>query len=151
MARSGSRTRLSPGSPALAERRVLHPTLSPAERRRLFLEGIERFNRGEHFESHESWEEIWRSTAPEPRDLFQGLVQIAAGMHHFLDLDHPASAARVLGKGRRRLETFLPGTHGLDLEKLVLAVRAWEEWLKQREGEAPPVPRIEVVDAAAVV
>jgi uncharacterized protein len=135
----------------LAERRVLHPTLSAVERRRLFREGIERFNRGEFFASHESWEEIWRSTDPEPRDLFQGLIQVAAGLHLFLNLQRPAPARQTLAKGRLRLEPYGPAASGLDLDTLLAAVRRWEAWLAAgATAAAPPAPAIRVLDPAAV-
>lgn len=130
--------------------RILHPDLSPAERRRLFHEGIALFNRSLFYDAHDSWEEIWRSTTPEPRDLFQGLVQVTAGMHHALDRRRPEPAARVLAKGRRRLEPLGPVCCGIDLAALLESVRAWEAWLTGgREGEAPPVPRITESDTAA--
>jgi predicted metal-dependent hydrolase len=56
----------------------LHPDLDPAERRRLVRLGVDLFNRGDFFEAHEVLEEVWRSTRPEPRDLFQELIQVAA-------------------------------------------------------------------------
>ncbi len=130
--------------------RVLHPDLTAQERRRLFWEGIERFNAGRFYDSHDAWEEIWRSTTPEPRDLFQGLVQLAAGMHHVLDRGKPEPARRVLGKGRARLEAYAPRACGLDIEQVVEQVRAWEEWLATCEGTRPPLPRIEVLAAEQV-
>lgn len=129
----------------------LHPELTAGERRRLFFEGIELFNRGEHFESHESWEEIWRSTTPEPRDLFQGLIQVAAGLHHWLERGKAAPAARVMARGRRRLEPLAPVSHGLDLEGFLTGVERWEHWLTgPRREPAPPVPRVRVVEDGAV-
>jgi predicted metal-dependent hydrolase len=134
----------------MAEQRVLHPELTPEERRRLFWQGIERFNSGRFYDSHDSWEEIWRSTTPEPRDLFQGLVQLAAGMHHVLDRGKPEPARRVLGKGRSRLEPFAPCACGLDVAGVVEQIRAWEAWLATAEGARPPLPRIEVVEPGEV-
>lgn len=125
----------------------LHPELTPDARRRLFQRGVELFNDGRFFDSHEEWETIWRSTTPEPRDLFQGLIQVAAGMHHWVDRGKPAPAARVMARGRRRLEPFAPTAHGVDLAALVASVRRWEAWLEDVAGglapdDPPPVPRI---------
>jgi uncharacterized protein len=131
-------------------RRMLHPELAPEARRRLFLRGIELFNAGEYFECHEAFEEIWRSTTPEPRDLFQGLIQVAVGLYHFHHRNNPVVARRVLTKGRRRLRFFLPERCGLDLAALVEQVERWEAWLVSNGGEAPEVPRLVVVDAEAV-
>jgi hypothetical protein len=128
-----------------SERRDLHPHLPPEARHHLFASGIEHFNRGEFFAAHEAWEEIWRSTTPEPRDLFQGLIQVAVGLHHFLVLGRIAPARTTLAKGRGRLEPFgptAPPPHGIDLAGLLDAVTRWENWLVDREGGAPPLPLI---------
>jgi len=125
-------------------RRTLHPELTAGERRRLFREGVERYNRGDYFDAHESWEEIWRSTTPEPRDLFQGLIQVTVAMYHYHVRERPPVARRVLGRGRRRLEPFAPGSHGLDLAHLLAGVRRWEAWLAAPAGDPPPVPRLQL-------
>ena len=103
--------------------RVLHPDLSAAERERLFQEGIDLFNQGRFFEAHEAWEEIWRSTTPEPRDLFQGLIQVAAALHQFLDLKRIDGPRRTLAKARRRLEPYAPAALGIDVKDLLEQVR----------------------------
>ena len=130
--------------------RTLHPVLDPEERRALFEDGIRLFNRGEFFACHEAWEEIWRSTSPQPKDLFQGLIQIGVGFYHFFERKRPDVARRVLAKGRRRLKPFAPRTCGLDLAALLAAVEAWEAWLEGGRGQPPPVPELEVLDAEQV-
>src|SRR4051794_577660 len=106
--------------------RVLHPVLSTAERERFFGEGIALFNQERFFEAHEAWEEIWRSTTPEPRDLFQGLIQVAAALHQFLDLHRDEAPRRTLAKARRRLEPYVPTALGIDIEDLLEQVGRWE-------------------------
>jgi predicted metal-dependent hydrolase len=122
--------------------RVLHPDLSPEERERLFRQGIELFNCGLFFAAHEAWEEIWRSTTPEPRDLFQGLIQVAAALHQFLDLKRDEAPRRTFAKARRRLESYAPAALGIDVVDLLEQVGRWESWLGHRAGEPPPVPTL---------
>jgi predicted metal-dependent hydrolase len=122
--------------------RVLHPELSPTERERLFRDGIELFNGGRFFEAHEAWEEIWRSTSPEPRDLFQGLIQTAAALHQFLDLHRIEGPRRTLAKARRRLEPYTPAALGIDVSGLLEQIGRWEVWLIHREGTPPPAPAL---------
>lgn len=133
----------------MPERRVLHPTLSAGERRRLFREGIDLFNGGQLFAAHEAWEEIWRSTTPEPRELFQGLVQVAAALHQILDLRRRIGPRNTLAKARSHLELFAPEAHGLDIAALLESVTQWQEWL-DRDGDMPPIPAIRVVDPELV-
>ena len=130
--------------------RILHPELTPSQRQVLFALGIHLFNRGEFYDCHEAWEEIWRSTTPEPKDLFQGLIQVGVGMYHFHERRRPDVARRVLGKGRRRLAPFAPESHGLDLTGLLNSVDAWRTWLAEGHGEPPTPPRLRVVDPAQV-
>ena len=120
--------------------RVLRPDLSPEERERLFRAGIDLFNQGRFFAAHEAWEEIWRSTTPEPKDLFQGLIQVAAALHQHLDLRRTEGPRRTLAKARRNLEPFAPEALGVDIAGLLEGVGRWEGWLARREGPPPPVP-----------
>jgi len=60
------------------------------------------FNRGEFFAAHELWEDVWRGLAGDERTLAQGLIQIAAGLHH-LQHGRPRPAARLLARGASKL------------------------------------------------
>jgi predicted metal-dependent hydrolase len=122
--------------------RVLHPDLSPAERERLLREGSELFNQGRFFDAHEAWEEIWRSTTPEPRDFFQGLIQVAAALHQFRDLNRREGPRRTLAKARRRLEPHAPSALGIDVENLLRHIEEWEEWLETPTEDPPALPTL---------
>lgn len=132
-------------------KRELHPAFYPEERRRLFRQGLDLFNRGEFYEAHEVWEDIWRSTTPEPKDLFQGLIQVAAALHQFRDLKRIDGPRRTFEKARRRLEGFAPVACGLDIADLVGSVSRWQVWLERLEGGPPPEPVIRILEPEAVV
>ena len=120
---------------------ALHPELTAQQRRERIEEGSALFARGEFFAAHEAWEEVWRSTTPEPRDLFQGLVQMAAAFHHLRARRRPDVAARVLDKARRRLTLVGEERAGLDLPALLAGIEAWEGWLASGgPAEEPPLP-----------
>ncbi|MES1243202.1 MAG: DUF309 domain-containing protein [Acidobacteriota bacterium] len=125
--------------------RVLHPVLSRDERRRLVRQGVDCFNRGEHFEAHEVWEEVWRSNLPEPRTLLQGLIQVAAGLHQILDLHRKVGPRNTLAKAAAHLEPYAPAALGLDVEGLLASLEPWRRWL-ETGGEKPPVPELRVLD-----
>ncbi len=121
-------------------RRALHPDLTPAERLARLGEGAAHFNAGRFFEAHEAWEEIWRSTTPEPRELWRGLIQVAVGLYHYVERGNPGPARRVLDRGLSRIEPYPQGTEGLDLDRLRAGARAWRDWLEAPAGEPPPRP-----------
>lgn len=127
---------------------ILHPDLTPAERRRLLQRGVELYRAGRYFDCHEAFEEVWRSSTPEPKDLLQGLIQIAVAVYHFRR-GKPAVSARVMAKGRRRVEPYPSPTLGLDLDHLREGVGRWEDRL--RAGEAPgEPPELRIVDESAL-
>ena len=70
------------------------------------------FNRGEYFLAHELWEEVWREVDDAERRLYvQGLIQIAAGLHH-LQQHRPAPAAGLLRKGLEKVSRRRKGSSG---------------------------------------
>src|SRR5207302_8270854 len=48
------------------------------------VKGIHEFNSGEFFEQHETLELLWRATPEEVRHLYEAILQIGVGMHHWL-------------------------------------------------------------------
>ncbi len=65
------------------------------------------FDRGEFFDAHELWEEVWRELAGEERLLVQGLIQIAAGLHH-RQRGRARPAARLIAKGVEKISRCAP-------------------------------------------
>jgi predicted metal-dependent hydrolase len=118
--------------------RELHPVLTPQRRSELIKQGVDLFNRSEYFAAHEAWEEIWRSTTPEPRDLFQGLVQLAAAFHHLHNNRRPDVARRVLRKAQLRIATVMPRTAGFNVLTLLADLASWDAWLRNPVEPSPP-------------
>jgi predicted metal-dependent hydrolase len=79
----------------------------PAARGDLLEQGRAAFNRREFFAAHERWEEAWRQLEGAERVPVQGLVQIAAGLHH-LQQARPRPAGRLLAKGLEKLSQGVP-------------------------------------------
>jgi predicted metal-dependent hydrolase len=73
------------------------------------------FNRGEYWAAHELWEEVWRTLDGAERTSVQGLIQIAAGLHH-LQGGRLRPGTSLLRKG---LEKLVGGTSA-PLERLPL-------------------------------
>jgi predicted metal-dependent hydrolase len=94
------------------------------------------FNRGEFFAAHELWEDVWRGLASmdDGRLLVQGLIQIAAGLHH-LQRGRTRPAARLLVRGANKLARA-PATE-LPIAALVRDVTALRAALEAPSAGAP--------------
>lgn len=80
-----------------------------------FLEGITLFNRGEFFDAHEVWEDLWRDCASADRRFFQALIQAAVAAYHH-GRGNAAGATRLLRSGRAYMEPFRPTYLGLAVD-----------------------------------
>jgi uncharacterized protein len=91
--------------------------LPPLTRR--IARGRAAFEEGRFFEAHELWEEVWRELEGEERRLVQGLIQIAAALHHRAQ-GRPRPAARLVTKGLDKLSRCAPTLRTeLDIDSLV--------------------------------
>lgn len=78
-----------------------------------YLAGIEHFNRGDYFEAHEVWEDLWHDTAGPDRRFYQGLIQAAVAVYHAGN-GNARGARRLFHSGRRYMSAY-PHRHlGLD-------------------------------------
>lgn len=79
-----------------------------------YLIGVQLFNRGDYFEAHEAWEDIWRATADAQRDFYQGLIQVAVALCHYFN-GNATGAHRLYDRSMAYLAPYGPTTLGLDL------------------------------------
>jgi hypothetical protein len=87
----------------------------------LYLEGLRLFNAGAHYESHEVWEDLWLRNRTEARPFLQGLIQLAAALHHQARGNQVGMQALLLA-ARARLAAFAPGMLGVAVEPLLAGV-----------------------------
>jgi predicted metal-dependent hydrolase len=98
------------------------PALS-AEPTSRFLKGMDLIRRGEYFAAHEELELAWRAAPPEERDFFQGLVHVAVAWYQ-AGRGRQIGTERQLAKAIRRLTPYAPAHRGLDLDALLVQLRA---------------------------
>jgi predicted metal-dependent hydrolase len=79
-----------------------------------YLAGIVLFNRGDFFEAHEVWEDLWMETAGDPRRFYQGLIQAAVGLCHFCN-GNVRGALKLYRSARDYMQRFGPHHLGLDV------------------------------------
>jgi uncharacterized protein len=77
--------------------------------------GAELFNRGQYFDAHEVWEELWMDCPAADRRFVQALIQAAVAIYHF-GRDNYTGAARLFRSGRRYMEPYGPLYRGLDVD-----------------------------------
>jgi hypothetical protein len=80
--------------------------------------GCAEFNAGLFYECHERFEEIWQLESGPLRDLYKGLIQIAAGFVH-LQRGKYIGAERLLRTGVAYLAPYRQeGAMGFDVERI---------------------------------
>lgn len=94
---------------------------------------------GEWFAAHEAFEDAWRRAEPAERDFLQGLVHVAVAWYQ-AGRGKQTGCERQLAKALRRLGPYAPSHGGLDVESLLLSLRA-------ARGTYPDLPEPLVRDA----
>lgn len=92
----------------------------------------EEFNGGLYFESHESLEEIWQEEQGEVRDLYKGIIQVAAAFVH-ISRENCTGARRLLTTAIGYMAPYRaePTVLGIDVEALCAsAERCLEEVMR---------------------
>ena len=105
--------------------------------------GLSLARAGRYFEAHEAFETAWRAAASEERDFFQGLVH-AVVFAYQAGRGRPVGAERQREKALRRLAAYAPAHRGLDLRRLLEALRGAETDLREQLVEADPEPPVPV-------
>jgi hypothetical protein len=94
-------------------------------------QACDEFNSGRFYEAHESIEEIWQLESGPLRDLYKGLIQLAAAFVH-LSRGKQSGAERLLRTSLGYLEPYrAEGAMGFDVESICRAERDVYQRLKQ--------------------
>ena len=98
--------------------------LPETDRRRAFAAGVDAYERGDFFEAHEILEPAWMGTADiGERELYQGLIKVAAGFVHAVRGNPPGIARNLEGARSLLIGARDSGAAGgLDLDDLIDAI-----------------------------
>jgi uncharacterized protein len=135
------------------------PILTPDElsgRLNELYRAIEEFNDGYFFESHETLEDLWMVTAWPERQLFQGIIQLAAAFVHYARREYPG-ILKLLDAAIEKVGEFTPESFGIETAALVESMRGArdeferlgdEEFLEFDEGLVPHISfqRVAMID-----
>jgi len=143
--RSSSRYRLRPAPLHAAQ---LTPKLSDADRADI-AEGVELYNAGRYWHSHEAWERVWQRHDEPWRYFIQGLIQAAAAQHQ-LQRGIRHGTIKHLKNALVKLEVAPADFAGLNLQEfrdhlrglLSMAEGSTEEEVRQLKNlSAKPIQR----------
>jgi predicted metal-dependent hydrolase len=115
---------LRPGTILQGGRAKAYRPLPADERAAAYAHGLAAYERGDFFEAHEILEPAWMGTADiGERELYQGLIKVAAAFVHAVR-GNPPGIARNLEGARARLAAARDAGFdgGLDLDDLIAAV-----------------------------
>ena len=83
----------------------------------LFLRGLDEYDKGEYFEAHEAWEDLWSDYNFPDRKFIQGLIQLSVSFVH-LGNGNLIGAKNLLKKCQQKFDDY-NGTHrGINLRDL---------------------------------
>jgi predicted metal-dependent hydrolase len=88
-----------------------------------FLHGLELFNRGEFYDAHEVWEDVWRAAPAPEKKFLQGLIQVAVALHHH-SKGNLVGARSLLERGRNNLSACDGTFTGIDIAALLGSLSA---------------------------
>jgi predicted metal-dependent hydrolase len=80
-----------------------------------YLAGIILFNRGDYFEAHEVWEDLWMDCAAPEKQFYQGLIQAAVSLCHFCN-GNVRGAVKLYHTSRNYMKRFGSPYLGLDAD-----------------------------------
>ncbi|MBG0771756.1 MAG: DUF309 domain-containing protein, partial [Anaerolineaceae bacterium] len=84
------------------------------------LKGLQAFNRQAFYDAHEYFEDAWRSSPLEEREIYRALLQISGGFYR-LTQDRPAAALKFFDRAQQWLSPFPSPFKNLNVDDL----RSW--------------------------
>jgi len=110
-----------------------------------YMRGIELFNAGRFFESHEALEEIWLKSEGAERELLHALIQSAAALHHF-QCGNMKGASSVYRRARSKFETLPRDILRLDTQDFAEQLGRFFDAVLNRQNPIPSLPIIQLQD-----
>lgn len=114
----------TPGTIVQRGRAKAYRPLPPERRRAILAEGLAAYDRGDFFLAHEVLEPAWMGAAdPAERDLYQGLIKLAAAFVHAAR-GNPAGVHKNLLGARERLADAVAAGHeqGIDVPDVIASI-----------------------------
>lgn len=111
----------------------------------LFEEGKSKYLKGEYFDAHEIWEDLWSDYYLIDRKLIQGLIQLCVSLVH-LDNGNLKGAKSLLKKSIEKFSQFEKTDRSINLkllkEDLITLEKEYKSLTRVRDFDWSFVPRI---------
>ena len=91
----------------------------------LFRKGLSEYEKGDYFEAHEAWEDLWSDYYIPDRRFIQGLIQLSVSFVH-LGNGNMVGAKSLLKKCQDKFSDFSGIQRGINLVELASAIEAVE-------------------------
>ena len=97
-------------------------SMSPDLEKKLYLDGIALFNEHEFFEAHEVWEDIWHEAYGLKYEFYQGMIQCAVALEHYLR-SNPRGVVSLYDSYRRHFKGVPDVFMGLNVKEFLDQMR----------------------------
>jgi predicted metal-dependent hydrolase len=91
--------------------------------------GIDQFNRREYYAAQEAWQTLWNEAVGAPREMLQGLIQLAAAFYK-LQVGEPSGTVKLLEQALGRLDAGRDLAEGMGI-KIAPLLESSRLWLEQ--------------------
>ncbi len=101
-----------------------------AEKEALFQKGLMEYEKGDYFEAHEAWEDLWSDYNLPDRKFIQGLIQLSVSFVHLRN-GNMNGARSLLKKCSEKFESYQHLQRGINMDELKMDIKtvalAYEE------------------------
>ena len=116
-------------------------------KQKLFLDGVDHFNKKLFYEAHESWETLWTDYNLDDALLIQGLIQLSVAYFHITNLNLKGSK-NLFNKCIPKLEKYLQNHRGIDIKEILkISQKALEKVIliqNTKDFDWELVPKIDI-------
>ena len=107
-------------------------------------QGINLFNEGRFFESHEALEALYQDTEAVNKPFIEGLIQIAAAFRIFSEFGEVKGPIRMIYQALVRFENYQPDFLQVRVHELSGNLESWARHAQEASNAppAPPIPKI---------
>ncbi len=101
-----------------------------AEKEALFQKGLMEYEKGDYFEAHEAWEDLWSDYNLPDRKFIQGLIQLSVSFVHLRN-GNMNGARSLLKKCSEKFQPYQHLQRGINMDELKMGIEtvalAYEE------------------------